>query len=269
MNEESKEVKVDYKNPCVLPPELNIYQRINWVREQIGYVQEDAKVGYGNNTYSAVSHDAVTANLRPFLIKGGIVVRQTLLTAAVVDSGSTTKSGITIIRYEAMYQMTFINVDNNADFFSVDIEAHALDSGDKSPGKACSYSMKYALLKTFSIETGEDEESRIEQKAQVEMDAEKEAWRLQKVNTAKAELMDSIVVIKDGIKESLPDIDKKSHQATFGNEAAIYAAIEAWGELSTDEQKSLWVAPSKGGPFSTDERYVMKCDRWAQIRKGE
>ena len=35
-----------------------------------------------------------------------------------------------------------------------------MDNADKAPGKAISYAFKYALLKTFALETGEDEESR-------------------------------------------------------------------------------------------------------------
>jgi hypothetical protein len=42
----------------------------------------------------------------------------------------------------------------------VTLPSHALDNGDKAPGKAISYATKYALLKTFLLETGEDEESR-------------------------------------------------------------------------------------------------------------
>jgi hypothetical protein len=35
-----------------------------------------------------------------------------------------------------------------------------MDNADKAPGKAISYAKKYAVLKLFEIETGEDEESR-------------------------------------------------------------------------------------------------------------
>ena len=35
-----------------------------------------------------------------------------------------------------------------------------MDNADKSPGMALSYATKYAILKVFNIETGEDEESR-------------------------------------------------------------------------------------------------------------
>ncbi len=35
-----------------------------------------------------------------------------------------------------------------------------MDNADKAPGKALSYAKKYAVLKLFEIESGEDEESR-------------------------------------------------------------------------------------------------------------
>jgi hypothetical protein len=38
-----------------------------------------------------------------------------------------------------------------------------MDNQDKAPGKALSYAKKYAVLKLFEIETGEDEESRFQQ----------------------------------------------------------------------------------------------------------
>lgn len=250
-------------SPCIAPKEWNIYQRMNWVRSQIGYVQKDANV---QGQYKAVRHDAVTATLRPYLVKAGIVTTQTLIKSAVVDSGTTTKNGIPILRYEATYLVGFHNSEGD-DMVSVEVEAHALDQGDKAPGKAMSYAKKYAYLKEFDIETGEDEESRIEQQAGKDLEAEKEAFRLERLNAAIAEHMDTIVVIKDAIKESEAVQDEKTKRVTFNNESALSAAIEAWAELSDEEKMSIWAAPSKGGPFSTFERSVMKSDRWAQLAR--
>jgi hypothetical protein len=58
-----------------------------------------------------------------------------------------------------------VNADDPTDKFSIEIEAHALDHGDKAPGKALSYAKKYAVLKLLDIETGEDEEGRPDQHA--------------------------------------------------------------------------------------------------------
>jgi ERF superfamily protein len=138
---------------------LNIYQRINEVRKLCPYIQKDKKVdGAG---YMAVTHDAVTAELRPHLIDQGIVILPRLISSHVADTGTTTKTNIPIIRYEAKYEIDFVNADNPLDRVTVPIESHALDQGDKAPGKAASYATKYAMLKLFSIETGEGEEERM------------------------------------------------------------------------------------------------------------
>jgi hypothetical protein len=63
-------------------------------------------------------------------------------------------------RYEATYDFHFVSIDNPEDRISIRIQAHAMDNADKAPGKALSYAKKYAVLKLFEIETGEDEESR-------------------------------------------------------------------------------------------------------------
>jgi len=63
-------------------------------------------------------------------------------------------------RYEATYDFTFANIEDAAYQIIIRIQAHVMDNADKAPGKALSYAAKYALLKLFNIETGEDEESR-------------------------------------------------------------------------------------------------------------
>lgn len=137
---------------------MNIYQRLNEVRKAIAYLKKDANV---NGRYKAVSHDFVTASVRPHLIEKGILIAPNVVSSAVIDTGTKTKGGTPIIRYEAHYDVRFINCDEPADYISISVDAHALDEGDKAPGKAMSYATKYAMLKLFSIETGEDDESRI------------------------------------------------------------------------------------------------------------
>jgi hypothetical protein len=255
-------------DPCEVPKEWNILQRMNWVRSQVGYVQKDANVGLGNNTYKAVRHDAVTAMLRSALIRAGIITTQTLKESKTVDSGSTTQKGIPIIRYEATYIIRFTNALNKEDHELVEVESHALDYGDKAPGKAMSYAKKYAYLKQFDIETGDDEESRIEQKSAADSAAEFDAAKRERASVAVSEHMDSIQAIKQGIKEANISLDKRTHQVeVIENESALSQSIEAWGELSNQEKISLWVAPSKGGAFSTDERYIMKSSKWAELNK--
>jgi len=45
------------------------------------------------------------------------------------------------------------------------------------------------------------------------------------------------------------------------------AVAEAWGEISNDDKKALWVAPSKGGIFTTAERSDLKSNEFNEARK--
>jgi len=42
---------------------------------------------------------------------------------------------------------------------------------------------------------------------------------------------------------------------------------EAWGEITNDDKKALWLAPSKGGIFTTAERNDLKSDEFNHARK--
>jgi hypothetical protein len=138
---------------------LNIFQRINEVRKKVSYARKDKEVtGQG---YKAVTHDAITALVRNHLIEQGIVIVPRLISSTVTDIGKT-KTGTPVIRYAARYEIDFINCDDPADRLTVPSESHANDHGDKAPGKGTSYATKYAMLKLFSIETGENEEGRVE-----------------------------------------------------------------------------------------------------------
>lgn len=135
---------------------MNIYQKINEIRKAVDYIQKDKSVSTGGGSYKAVTHDAVTGILREHLIKQGIVCIPNL-----VSSHSDPKEeGSKQFRYVATYSFDFVNADQPEEKVTIVMEAHAMDNADKAPGKAISYAKKYAVLKLFEIETGEDEESR-------------------------------------------------------------------------------------------------------------
>jgi len=54
---------------------------------------------------------------------------------------------------------------------------------------------------------------------------------------------------------------------TFIGIGELPQAVEAWGEVSNEDKQSLWLAPTKGGVFTTDERKTMKSNEWAAARK--
>lgn len=121
----------------------NIYQRINEVMKEVSYIQKGTKKVANQYTYT--SHDQVTGALREHLIKHGIAVIPTIL--EMVQNGN---------MCIAKVQVNFVNIDDPKDLVSVTFAGHGIDAGDKGPGKAVSYACKYALLKTFCLETGDD-----------------------------------------------------------------------------------------------------------------
>ncbi len=135
----------------------NVYQRLNAVRKDVAYVRKDSKV----QGYTAVTHDQVTASARPALIEHGVMMVPRQTSSEIAQVGET-RQGTPVIRYAGWYEFDFVNIDAPDDKITVTIEAHANDHGDKAPGKAISYATKYALLKVLAIETGDDEESRVE-----------------------------------------------------------------------------------------------------------
>lgn len=141
-------------------PAINIYQRLNNVRKSVAYIQKDKQV----QNYKAVTHDLVTSEIRPHLIEQGILIVPKITQSNMVATGTQTSNGTPMMRFEARYDIEFVNIDNPEDKIIVPMEGHANDTGDKAPGKAVSYATKYAVLKVLSIETGENEESRQELK---------------------------------------------------------------------------------------------------------
>lgn len=146
---------------------MNIYQRINEVRKLIAYVKKDKQIVGGGN-YKAVSHDMVVAVCRDAFVKHGIVSfpqqkrghMNPQGVRASKDGNSTVPDSMRL--YEGGYEIHFVNMDDPTDRIVVEIEAHALDNGDKAPGKAVTYATKAAMLKVLMLETGEDDESRVE-----------------------------------------------------------------------------------------------------------
>jgi hypothetical protein len=123
---------------------VNIYQRLAAAMAEVTYIQKENKKGMN---YSIVSHDAVTAKVRPVLLKNGIVYHPTAIDAQ--QSGN---------RTEVRLVVRFVNVADPKDTFDVPSLGYGIDAQDKGPGKAISYAVKYALLKAMGLETGDDPE---------------------------------------------------------------------------------------------------------------
>lgn len=199
---------------------MNIYQRINEVRKAVAYVQKGTTVA---NKYKAVTHDAVTASARGSMVEHGVVIVPDLKESTVNLTGTETQKGAPIIRYEATYVIRFVNADKPEEALAMTVEAHANDEGDKAPGKALSYAVKAALLKVLMLETGEDDESRVE------------------ARRAKKHLEKQAEAIIKGVEEDNPEL------------------VESlWSTFTDDEKEQAWTAKTKGGFFNTKQKEFIR-----------
>ena len=142
--------------------ELNLFQRIHAVMAKIEYIQKDSNISGSGASYKAVSHDNVVAQVRAHLIDAGIVIYPEQLQSEVLVKRDVA-ANVKMMLYSGDYAIHFVNADKPDDRISVTVNAHANDNGDKAPGKALSYAVKSAILKVFLIETGENDESRVEE----------------------------------------------------------------------------------------------------------
>ena len=122
---------------------LSIEQRMLAVMRDVAYVQKGEKLV--NEQYRFVSHDAVVAALRPAMVKHGILMLCD--TKQLIQEGN---------RTAVEMEISFVNADNAHNCITIASWGYGVDKQDKGPGKAVSYAVKYALLKSFMLETGED-----------------------------------------------------------------------------------------------------------------
>ena len=122
----------------------NIYQRLAAAMGSVTYVQKANTKATGLK-YNVVTHDAVTAKVRPALLAQGVIYHP--ISQTVNQNGN---------RTEVEMVIRFVNIDQPDDCIDVPTFGYGIDAQDKGPGKAVSYAVKYALLKTLGLETGDD-----------------------------------------------------------------------------------------------------------------
>jgi hypothetical protein len=121
------------------------------------------------------------------------------------------------------------------------------DSGAKNAiqqrGSAVTYLQRYTLIGVLGLTSAnEDDDGKISGAQNVEI--------LRAHNDVLRECIQSVCVVKTAIATN-----------------DLLTAFEAWAELSNDEMRALWVAPTKGGIFTTHERAVMKSPEWEAARR--
>lgn len=195
-----------------------------------------AKTGLAKNQsnkhggYNFRGIDDVYNAISPLLAKHGVCIMPRVISRESVER--TSKNGGAMFYVTVDVEFDFICAEDGSKH-TVKMFGEAMDSSDKATNKAMSAAYKYAMFQVFCIPTEAH-------------DADSETPEV--IN----ELARSVVAIKDAIKSG-----------------DISGAAECWFELSDEEKKKLWVAPSKGGPFTTAERDLIKSKEFRLAYYGE
>lgn len=141
---------------------MNIFEKMSAITAELGTVAKNLEVGFGKNQYKAVGEADVLAAVKPLEVK--YKVYSYPVSRRVIDSGemiTTGKSnGETVekrqlyLRVETVYR--FVNIEQPEEYVDITTYGDGVDSQDKAPGKAMTYGDKYALLKAYKIQTGDD-----------------------------------------------------------------------------------------------------------------
>ena len=134
------------------PLQLNLRQKLAEVRRRIGYVQ---KRGHNErNNYSYVTAADIAGSVGDILAELGVVViprLEDISYESAAGRGEATRMARVVMAY------TFADVDSGEEIIAK-VAGQGLDPGDKAPYKAMTGALKYALLQSFLLATGDDPE---------------------------------------------------------------------------------------------------------------
>lgn len=142
---------------------LNIYQRMLAATSEIDRVAKNLKVDISKSqSYKAVAEADVLEAVKPIEAAHGIysypfsreIIKDETYTTTSEWDGKKTEKNTFFLRIKTVYR--FINTDNPSDFIDIMTYGDGVDTQDKAPGKAMTYADKYALLKAYKIQTGDD-----------------------------------------------------------------------------------------------------------------
>ena len=142
---------------------LNIFQRMLAATSEINRVAKNLKVDISKSqSYKAVAESDVLEAVKPIEEKYGIysypvsrtVIKDEAYTTTSEYDGRKSEKTTFFMRLATVYR--FVNIDNPDDYIDITTYGDGVDTQDKAPGKAMTYADKYALLKAYKIQTGDD-----------------------------------------------------------------------------------------------------------------
>lgn len=204
---------------------MNIYQKLSDISNELKGVSKNLNVQMGKGSYKAVGEADVLAAVKPLEAKHKVYSYP--LSRKIIESGtieSVDYSGKPkkqfFERIEVVYR--FVNVEDPTEYVDMISYGDGIDSGDKSVGKAMTYADKYALLKAYKIQTGDDPDQ-----------------------NASEELKDTIVgpvsVSQREVEQGkATSVDKNTKQEVKAQKVDIIGILEIVNKKPIEDQDKFW-----------------------------
>ena len=138
--------------------EMNIFEKLSNITNDISTVNKNLTVGEGKNKYKAVGEADILKAVKELEFKYRVysypVNREVLESSMYTTTNNYGEKNNIFSRIKTTYR--FVNIDKPEDYIETITFAEGIDSQDKGSGKAMTYADKYALMKSYKIITGDD-----------------------------------------------------------------------------------------------------------------
>jgi ERF superfamily len=133
--------------------QMTLRQKLGEVRRRIGYIQ---KRGYNErHNYNYVAAADIAGTVGDILAELGVVVIPRLESITYEAPAPGRGEGVRVARVIMAYAFTDVN---SGEEITAKVAGEGLDVGDKASYKAMTGALKYALLQSFLLATGDDPE---------------------------------------------------------------------------------------------------------------
>lgn len=138
---------------------MNIYEKMAEITAAINTVAKNLQVDTGKGKgYKAVSEADVLAAVKPIEKQFGVYSypydREIVESGELVNQTQYGERKSLFLRVKTVYR--FVNTEKTDEYIDIVTYGDGVDTQDKAPGKAMTYGDKYALLKAYKIQTGDD-----------------------------------------------------------------------------------------------------------------
>lgn len=148
---------------------MNIYEKLSNITFELPIVNKALSITMTRDrNYRAVSEADIMAAVTPLEHKYRIfsypiahdIVKDEIATVTKTfkdtkrNTENIQETSNVFLRIKSTYR--FVNIDQKDEYIDVIAYGDGIDSQDKAPGKAVTYADKYAIMKGYKIQTGED-----------------------------------------------------------------------------------------------------------------